>query len=109
MQIRQQYEIFKNIDTPTSYEIDFTRSDILKIQVSGEGVCSIKVYGKIENDKDIDFAPMAIIQDVDYDFIDTITQKGVYTVSATGYKRLKIDVESTVATLTCVASEVVEV
>ena len=35
-------------------------------------MCSIKVYGKVENDKNIDFAPMAIIQDVDYDFIDTI-------------------------------------
>ena len=109
MQIRQQYEIFKNINTPTSYEIDFTRSDILKIQVSGEGVCSIKVYGKVENDKDIDFAPMLIIRDIDYKFIDTITAKGIYTVSATGYKRLKIDVETTVDTLTCVASEVVEI
>ena len=92
---------------PTSYEIDFTRSDLLKIQISGEGTCSIKIYGKI--DRSVDFAPMLIIRDIDYKFIDTITEKGIYTVSATGYKRLKIDVESTVDTLTCVASEVVEV
>ena len=76
MQIREQYEIFKNINTPTSKEIDFTRSDLLKIQISGEGTCSIKIYGKI--DRSVDFAPMLIIRDIDYKFIDTITEKGIY-------------------------------
>lgn len=107
MQIRQQYKIFENTDTPLSYEIDFTRSDLLKIQLSGQGNCIIKIYGKLS--KNVDYSQMAIIQDIDYSFIDTITDVGVYTVSATGYQRLKIDVEFTDNTLTCVASEVVEV
>lgn len=107
MQIREQYNVFKNTDTPLVYEIDFTRSDLLKIQIIGEGTCSIKVYGRLN--KKVEYSPMAIIQDIDYDIIDTIIGQGVYTVSATGYQQLKIDVESTESTLTCIANEVVEV
>lgn len=107
MQIREQFNIFKNTNTPLVYEIDFTRSDILKIQISGDGSCSIKIYGRL--DKKSEYSPMFIIRDVDYNFIDTIVEKGVYTVSATGYQQLKIDVESTQDTLTCIANEVVEV
>ena len=88
------------------YEIDFTRSDLLKIQISGDGSCNIKIYGKI-NPKS-DYEQMAIIQDSDYSFIENIVKRGVYTVSATGYYRLKIETESVINDLMCVASEVVE-
>ena len=48
MQIRQKYIIFdKPKNTPLPYIINFTRSDLLKIQVSGDGNCDIKIYGKI--------------------------------------------------------------
>lgn len=108
MQIRQKYIIFENpTTTPLPYELDFTRSDLLKIQISGDGDCSIKVYGKINSKSD--YAEMAIIKDSDYSFINTITQKGVYTVSATGYYKLKIETKNAVDSLICVASEVVEV
>ena len=108
MQIRQKYIIFdKPIDTPLPYIINFTRSDLLKIQISGDGNCEIKIYGKINPISD--YEQMSIIQDSDYSFIDTITQKGVYTISATGYYELKIETISADSSLLCVASEVVEV
>ena len=108
MQVRQKYIVFKNpIDTPLPYEIDFTRSDLLKIQISGNGNCNIRIYGKINPDSE--YAQMAIIQDLDYSFINTIIQPGVYTVSATGYYKIKIETESADSTLYCVANEVVEV
>lgn len=107
MQIRQKYVIFENpTDTPLPYEIDFTRSDLLKIQISGNGNCSIKIYGKIN--KESDYSQMAIIKDSDYSFTDVISEKGVYTISATGYYKLKIETENADNTLLCVASEVVE-
>lgn len=107
MQIRQKYIVFENpTDTPLPYEIDFTRSDLLKIQISGDGNCSIKIYGKI-NPKS-DYVQMSIIQDSDYTFINNITENGVYTVSATGYYKLKIQTETVSGNLMCVASEVVE-
>ena len=107
MQIRQKYTIFGNpVDTPLPYEIDFTKSDLLKVQVSGDGECDIKIYGKI-NPKS-DYEQMVIIRDSDYGFIDSIVQKGVYTISATGYYRLKIESEIVNDHLMCVASEVVE-
>jgi hypothetical protein len=107
MQIRQKFIVFKNpVDTPSPYEIDFTRSDLLKIQISGSGSCDIKIYGKINPDSD--YAQMAIIKDSDYSFIDTISETGVYTISATGYYKLKIETNSADNTITCVASEVVE-
>jgi len=108
MQIRQKYIIFdKPTNTPLSYEIDFTKSDLLKIQVSGDGECDIKIYGKIHPKSE--YSLMSIIKDFDYNFINTINSKGVYTISATGYDKLKIETNNADSTLTCVASEVVEV
>ena len=108
MQIRQRYTIFENpTNTPLPYEIDFTKSDLLKIQVSGDGTCNIKVYGKINLKSD--YSQMAIIKDSDYSFVNVIAEKGVYTINATGYHKIKIETESADNTLTCVASEVVEV
>lgn len=108
MQIREKHIIFeKPTDIPLPYKIDFTRSDLLKIQISGDGNCSIKIYGKIH--PELDYSLMAIIQDSDYSIIDTIIQKGIYTVSGTGYYKIKIETENVDNTLTCVASEVVEV
>lgn len=108
MQIRQKYVIFEHpTNTPLPYEIDFTRSDLLKIQISGDGNCNIKIYGKIN--KESDYSEMAIIKDSDYSFINSISEKGVYTVSATGYYKIKIETENADNSLLCVASEVVEV
>ena len=108
MQIRQKYIIFdKPTTTPLSYEIDFTKSDLLKIQVSGNGECNITVYGKIHPKSE--YYPITIIQDSDYKFINAINSKGIYTISATGYDKLKIETKNADNTLTCVASEVVEV
>ena len=108
MQIRQKYIIFdKPTQAPLLYEIDFTKSDLLKLQISGEGKCNIKVFGKINSL--MEYAPMMIIHDSTYTFVDTIVSKGVYTISATGYAKLKIEVENVDNTLTCVASEVVEI
>lgn len=107
MQIRQKYIIFdKPKNTPLPYIINFTRSDLLKIQVSGDGNCDIKIYGKINPISN--YEQMSIIRDSDYNFIDNITQKGVYTISATGYYEIKIETISVDNSLMCVASEVVE-
>ena len=47
MHVRQQFVIFdQNSKAPLDYEIDFTKSDMLKLQIMGEGTCQIKVYGK---------------------------------------------------------------
>jgi hypothetical protein len=104
--VRQQFVIFdQNSKAPLDYEIDFTKSDMLKIQVIGNGICQIKVYGKIA--KGIDYSEVGILRDCDYNFIDTITEKGIYTVSATGYQTIKISVVNA-SNILCYANEVVE-
>ena len=57
--------------------------------------------------KEIDYSEVGILRDYDYNFIDTITEKGIYTVSATGYQTIKISV-ITASSISCYANEVVE-
>ena len=107
MHVRQHFVIVnEDSQIPLNYEIDFTKSDMLKLQVIGDGTCEIKVYGKIS--KDLDYLEVSILKDSDYSFINTITEKGLYTVSATGYQMIKVSVISA-ESVSCYANEVSEV
>ena len=106
MQIREEFLVFENTNTPLDYEVDTLSSDVLKIQLSGTGNCLIEVVARLTNSNE--YSPVAIIDDKTYDMIESITQAGLYSVSITGYKKVKILVKSVVNTLTCVAAEVDE-
>ena len=106
MQIREEYKIFKDTNTPLDYEIDVLHSDMLKMQIVGEGNCEIEVLAKLTKSKD--YSPIAIINDNTYDMMKSITTTGLYTVSTTGYKKVKISVKQVVNTLQCTAVEVDE-
>lgn len=106
MQIREEFLVFENTNTPLDYEIDTLSSDILKIQVIGSGECLIEVLAKLTNSED--YSPVAIIDDKTFDMIDNIVKSGLYTISVTGYKKIKLSVKSVVNTLKCTAAEVDE-
>lgn len=86
--------------------LDTTMSDMLKIQIDGTGSCDIKVYGRLTNL--IDFSELVIIKDIDYSFINSISEKGVYTVSTEGLKDVKIVINSVEGFLAGYISEVAE-
>lgn len=104
MRIRDIRMIFKDTTPENSIIIDTTMSDMLKIQVEGDGKCDMKVYGQIA--KDVAFSKVAIIKDADYSVIDSISEKGIYTVSAEGCRNIKIEVNSINGDLTGYVSEV---
>ena len=106
MQIREEFLVFENTNTPFDYEIDTLSSDLLKLQIVGEGDCLIKVLAKLTNSDD--YSPVAIIDDKTFDMLDSITKTGLYTISVTGYKKIKISIQSVVNTLKCTAAEVDE-
>ena len=108
MTIRETYKIFEKTSTSLEKEIDFTRSNVLKIQISGEGVCDIEVYGSLQKADGINYEKMPIIDEKVYEIISNITKSGIYGVYATGFKSLKIVVKNTEDTLVCVANEIVE-
>ena len=106
MQIREEFLVFENTNTPLDYEIDTLSSDLLKIQITGSGECVIEVYAKLTNSND--YSLVAIIDDKTYDMKEIISSAGLYSVSTTGYKKIKICVKSVVNTLRCTAVEVDE-
>ena len=106
MQIKEEFLVFENTNTPLDYEIDTLSSDILKIQIIGTGECLIEVFAKLTNSED--YNPVAIIDDKTFDMIDAIVKSGLYTVSITGYKKIKLSIQSVVNTLKCIAAEVDE-
>lgn len=108
MTIRETYTIFEKTSTPLEYEMDFTRSNVLKLQISGEGICDIEVYGSLQKNDNVGYEKMPIIDEKVYEIISNITKSGIYGIYATGFKKLKIVVNSTDNTLVCVANEIVE-
>jgi len=92
VRIRDLKMIFKDVVPEDEIILDTTMSDMLKIQVEGSGSCDIKVYGQLTNL--IDFSELAIIRDVDYGLINSISEKGIYTVSTEGCKNIKIEINS---------------
>lgn len=92
MRIRGLNMIFKDAIPEKPIVLDTTMSDMLKIQVEGLGTCDIKVYGQLTNL--IDFSELAIIRDVDYGLINSISEKGIYTISTVGCRSIKIEVNS---------------
>ena len=106
MQIREEFLVFENTNTPLDYEIDVLSSDILKIQISGTGTCLIEVYAKLTNAND--YSLISIIDDKTYDIREKITTSGLYSVSTTGYKKIKMCIKSVVDTLQCTVAEVDE-
>ena len=106
MQIREEFLVFENTNTPLDYEIDTLSSNLLKIQITGIGNCLIEVYAKLTNSNDYNM--VAIIDDRTYDMLEQIVNSGLYSVSTTGYKKIKISVKSVVNTLQCTAAEVDE-
>ncbi len=105
MRIRNIKEIFKDAIPEEEIILDTTMSDMVKIQIEGSGSCNIKVYGQLTNL--IDFSEVAIIRDIDYSLINSISEKGVYTVSAEGFRNIKIEVNSIAGEMTGYVSEVV--
>ena len=104
MRIRDIKMIFKDITPENPIIIDTTMSDLIKIQIEGEGNCDVKVYGQIT--KDVEFSNLAIIRDEDYGVIDSISGKGIYTVSVEGCRNIKIEINSISGNLTGYMSEV---
>lgn len=104
MRIRNIEMIFDGANSEKTLILDTTMSDMIKIQIEGIGTCDIKVYGKITNS--IDFSELAIIKDIDYSLINSISEKGIYTVSTEGLKTIKIEVNSIVGDLIGYVSEV---
>ena len=104
MRIRDIKMIFKNITPDNPIIVDTTMSDLIKIQIEGDGNCDVKVYGQIT--KDVEFSNLAIIRDEDYGVIDSISGKGIYTVSAEGCRNIKIEINSISGNLTGYMSEV---
>ena len=104
MRIRDLKMIFKDAIPEKEIILDTTMSDMLKIQVEGNGSCDIKVYGQLTNL--IDFSELAIIRDIDYGLINSISKKGIYTVPAEGCKNIKIEVISIEGDLTGYICEV---
>ena len=96
--------IFKDIAPDKPIILDTTMSDMVKIQIEGNGSCDIKVYGQLTNL--IDFSEVAIIRDIDYGLINSISGKGVYTVSAEGFKNIKFEINSVDGDLVGYVSEV---
>lgn len=92
MRIRDLKMIFKDAIPEESIILDTTMSDMLKIQIEGSGSCNIKIYGQLTNL--IDFSELAIIKDIDYSLINSISEKGFYTVSTSGCKNIKIEINS---------------
>ena len=106
MQIREEFLVFENTNTPLDYEIDTLSSDILKIQLIGTGQCEMEVLARLTNSDQ--YSPVAIINDKTFDMIDCITEAGLYSIAITGYKKIKLLIKSVVNTLTCLAAEVDE-
>ena len=96
--------IFKDTAPENPIVIDTTMSDMIKIQIEGDGSCDVKVYGQIT--KDVEFSNLAIIRDEDYGVINSISGKGMYTVSAEGCRNIKIEINSISGNLTGYMSEV---
>lgn len=92
MRIRDSKMIFKDVIPEDSIILDTTMSDMLKIQIEGTGSCNIKAYGQLTNL--IDFSELAIIKDIDYSLINSISEKGFYTISTEGCKNIKIEINS---------------
>lgn len=106
MQIREEFLVFENTNTPLTYEIDTLSSDLLKIQIVGTGDCLIEVSAKLTNSDD--YSNIAIIDDKTYEMLDSIITSGLYSVPVTGYKKVKLFIKSVVDTLRCTAAEVDE-
>ena len=104
MRIRNTQMIFKNSVPEKPIIIDTTMSDIIKIQIAGIGNCDIKIYGRLTNL--IDFSELTIIKDIDYSLINSISEKGIYTVSVEGLKDIKININSINGNLEGYVSEV---
>ena len=104
MRIRDIKMIFKNITSDNPIIVDNTMSDLIKIQIEGDGNCDVKVYGQIT--KDAEFSNLAIIRDEDYGVIDSISGKGIYTVSAEGCRNIKIEINYISSNLAGYVSEV---
>ena len=106
MQIREEFLVFENTNTPLTYEIDTLSSDLLKIQIVGTGDCLIEVSAKLT--KSDDYSNIAIIDDKTYEMLDSIIRSGLYSVPVTGYKKIKLFIKSVVDTFRCTAAEVDE-
>lgn len=96
--------LFKDTTPENPIIIDTTMSDMIKIQIEGDGSCDVKVYGQIT--KDVEFSNLAIIRDEDYGVINSISGKGMYTVSAEGCRNIKIEINAISGNLTGYMSEV---
>ena len=55
-------------------------------------------YKKLSSKHLIDFSELAIIRDIDYGLINSISEKGIYTVSAVGCRSIKIEINSMMRT-----------
>lgn len=66
----------------------------LLLQVTGSGVgVSLKVYGLIDNEKDV-FFELASINLKDFSTNNAITSNGIYAIGIDGISRIKVKVES---------------
>ena len=92
MRVRDLKKIFKDAIPEEPVILDTTMSDMVKIQIEGSGTCDIKCYGQLTNL--IDFSELAIIRDIDYGLINSISEKGIYTISAIGCRSIKIEINS---------------
>ena len=92
MRVKDLRMIFNNVVPEESIVLDTTMSDVLKIQIEGSGSCDIKVYGQLSSL--IGFSELGIIKDIDYSLINSISGKGLYTISTEGCKNIKIEINS---------------
>ena len=64
-------------------------ADVLKIQVSGNGTCSIKAYGRLS--PLMDEEELSAIKDTDYSIVSIIASSGIYTIPCEGYNEVKLE------------------
>lgn len=70
------------------YGIKIGEADILKVQISGTGTCSIKLYGRLS--PLMEEQELSAIKDNDYNMVNVIVNSGIYTIPCEGYNEIKI-------------------
>lgn len=71
------------------YSSKVGEADILKVQVSGFGTCSIKAYGRLS--PLMDENELSIIKDSDYSIVSIIMSSGIYTIPCEGLNEVKLE------------------
>ena len=76
-------------------QVDTTECELLKIQVNDINSKEIEISGRL--DVSTSFCTMRVMKDSTFQFIDKITENGLYTVDVIGFNSIKISTSGTVS------------